>query len=435
MLCFRFILVLALAGPAMALSGFQLQGELGLYGSAIFDGGEYAKNSASLTLTASEKIGESMIRTEIDCFWSTVHETQPDFLVREASWKRIFDISPDGIVRSLTASAGLMRFTWGKSDELRVLDILNPQYMNFVLFDGIEDRKLARLAIGVDIGFGDFSALEVHLLPMAGKTSLDNMAMMPQSMRDLYQAQATWTRFEVRDAWQASQALDDLSLAIRWRDQRFGIDYGFYWYHGTCNMPSFAWTGVDFSNPSDPEALVLREYRHLDMLGIDFETPIGEFVIRGEAALYIKGKGFQLGQAAAIMDASSGGDGIYQKKYLQYVVGFDNRNFLIEKLYLNLQFSQNRILDHQDVLQQDRVETMITARAEYGFERDIVTIKLGFGWFTGRGWQGNPEVLVKIDDGVDLAIGAWLMQFEADDWMYGSYDKMDFGYLKLNIKY
>ena len=122
----RFILVLALTVPVMALQGFALQGELNLYGSAILDGGEYAKNSAELTITASERVGQSMIKTEVDCVWSSVHERQPDILIREASWKRVFEISEEGLLRSVTTSAGMLRFTWGKSDELRVLDIINP---------------------------------------------------------------------------------------------------------------------------------------------------------------------------------------------------------------------------------------------------------------------------------------------------------------------
>ncbi len=428
-------LALTLTVPTLALSGFTLQGELNLYGSAVFDGGEYPRNHAGLTLTASEKIGESMIRAEIDCFWSSVHERQPDFIVREASWKRVFELSESGLIRSLTATAGMVRYTWGKSDELRVLDIINPQYLNFVTFEGIEDRKIGRLAFGLEAGMGDFTALELVVLPLAGKTVLDNLAMMPRSMRDLYLADSAWSRFEVRDAWRSAQSLDDLSLAVRWRDQRFGVDYGLYWYHGYGNLPSFKWTAVDFSNPADPAAVILSEYRKVDMLGIDFETALGEFVIRGEAALYVRGKSFQMGQTPAIADGMSGGDGTLEKKYLQYVAGFDNRNFLVEKLYLNLQFSQNRIIGHDARLQQDGVENTCTARIEYGFDRDIVTLKLGFAWMIGRGWQGNPEVGIKLDDGVDLAVGAWLMQFEAADALYGSYDKMDFGYLKLIAKF
>ncbi len=431
----RFILVLALTVPVMALQGFALQGELNLYGSAILDGGEYAKNSAELTITASERVGQSMIKTEVDCFWSSVHERQPDILIREASWKRVFEISEEGLLRSVTTSAGMLRFTWGKSDELRVLDIINPQYLNFVTFDGIEDRKIGRLAFGLEAGLGDFTAFEVFILPIAGRTVLENQNMMPKAMQDLYAAETRWSQFDVRDAWNAGQGLDNLSLAFRWRDQRFGVDYGLYWYHGYHNLPVFTWTSVDFSNPADPKAVILQEYRKTDMIGFDFEATVGEFVFRGEAAFYVDGKIFQLGQAAAITDGMSGGDGTREKRYFQYVIGFDNRNFLVEKLYLNLQLSQNRIIDHDTALQQDEVETICTARVEYGFDRDIVTLKLGFGWFVSRGWQGNPEVSIKLDDGVDLGLGAWLMQFEATDSMYGSFDKMDFGYVKLTAKF
>ncbi|HPH01727.1 MAG TPA: hypothetical protein PK297_02060 [Spirochaetota bacterium] len=428
---FAFVLIV----PVLALQGFGLQGDLTLYGSAILDGGEYAKNSAEMTFTATERIGESMIRTEVDCFWSSVHGSQPDILIREASWKHVFEVSESGLVRSLTLSAGMLRFTWGKSDELRVLDILNPQYLNFVLFDGIEERKLGRLAFGLEASLGDCTALEAVVLPLAGRTVIENQAMMPKAMRDLYAAGRIWSGFEVRETWEARQSLDDLSLALRWRDQIFGVDYGFYWYHGYHNLPVFKWTNVDFSNPADPLALILQEYRKTDMLGIDFEAALGSFVFRGEVALYVKGKTFQMGQTAAIADAMGGGDGTRAKRYLQYVIGFDNRNFLVEKLYLNLQFSQNRILEHDSVLQQDAVETIGTARVEYGFDRDIVTLKLGFGWFVSRGWQGNPEVSFKIDDGVALGIGAWLMQFEATDPMYGSFDKMDFGYITMSAKF
>lgn len=428
-------LVLSLTVPSLTLSGFAFQGELNLYGSVIFDGGEYQRNHAGLTLSASETVGESMLRTEIDFFWSSVHTSQPDFIVREASWKRIFEISESGLIRSLTATAGMLRYTWGKSDELRVLDIINPQYLNFVTFEGIEDRKIGRLAFGIEASFGDFTALELSILPLAGKTVLDNLALMPKSMRDLYLAAQAWNRFEVRETWKAAQSLDDLSLAVRWRDQRFGVDYGLYWYHGYGNLPVFKWTAVDFSNPLDPAAVVLREYRKVDMLGLDFETTLGEFVIRGEAALYVQGKSFQMGQSAAILDSMGLGDGTLEKRYLQWVVGFDNRNFLVEKLYLNLQFAQSIIFDHDARLQQDHVENTCTARVEYGFARDILTLKLGFAWMIERGWQANPEASIMLDDGVELALGAWLMQFDASDALYGSYDKTDFGYLKLVAKF
>lgn len=418
-----FLIILLIPGLPVGLSALDMGGEVQAYTAAKLNGGEFLKNSALLRLRLQQRIGDGAVRAELDGFYSTVHSNQPALMIKELGYRARFNLD-GGFISRLELQGGLCRYTWGKSDEIRILDILNPQYLNYVTFDPIEERKLGRLAFDLGIKLANGMRLQAILLPILQKSVLDYYPLMPKAMQDAYTLQRTSTNgFSVQQVDPAASGLKQASVGLRFRDSRFGIDYDVYLYHGYFNQPSFFWRSA---------LLVEEEYTIVDMLGMDFETTLGSLGLRGELAWFNNGRMFFL-QPAAIMPPLN--DGTMEKRFLQIVLGVDGRDLLLRGFYFNLQYGFSHIIDYDANLLPRESEHLITWKLEYGFDRNTITVALNGAIYLERGSFINPELSFRITGGGSLNFGVYLITADKEDYMFGTYDGMHFGYLKLSAAF
>jgi hypothetical protein len=425
----------ALLCLTVPLAALEWNGEFTSYGSIAFADGTFPKNEAATLLSAEQRVGDGQIRFSGKIFASSAHDSSPAFLLRELEYTRNFEFA-DSFLREISLQAGLSRFTWGKSDELRILDILNPQYLNFLQFDGIEERKLGRMAISAAVTFGEGSRFELILLPGMSPSVLDNRELMPKALADLYRTAAAFPGISISRMEQGpAGGIGESALALRFRDRIGSFDYDLYLYRGNDNLPGFAWRSADFSNPTNLQGRIEEQYPRLTMLGADCEFPLGSFVLRADLAFFASGKSYAMGGDAGALDAMSGGNGLLVKKSLAFVIGIDTQHFLFPDLYANLQYGMTAVLEHDDRLLAKAVENTLTLRLEYGAAGDRFRPAIGLGWLIDRGLQLNPEYRIRLDDGAGMALGIWLLWMEKTDYLLGDLDGQDFGYLSFHVKY
>lgn len=426
------LIVLLLMAPGSVFS-FKIDGEMETYSGAIFDSSEWIRNSANLRVKSKNSIGPGSLSVECDIAYDSVNGDSPAFIMRQLEYSHSIFLT--GKISELRFGGGLMQFSWGKSDELRIVDILNPQNYNFSLFQEISDRQLGRLALSASITFGMYTTLQVVVLPMERFSMLDNRQLLPSSMAEVQSMSDNG--YISSSIQQASKKIKDTGVAARLTGTLTGpgLDYGFYFYHGNSLLPSFSWSPVTVSSNNTMGLHVERQFPTLDMVGFAFEKALSGFVFQGEIAWFFHGKQHQMTRTAMTNSVASGGNGLLERDLIQYVVGFDHQNFIIKKLYFNLQFSQNYILDHTSILQQDAREDIVTVQFKYDWLQKTVQFETTAIWYMRRGWMINPELSIKLATGAYLHLGAYLIGSDEDDYLLANYNKMDFGYLKFRIQF
>jgi len=418
----RLLGILLLLHLSVAASALTLNGDLRFLTSATFEDGSYLNNELSLILKSKQSLGFGSVNFSLETKYNSVDKDSVQFYLREVEYQHAFEFD-DSVISAFEFKVGLLKFTWGKSDELRVLDILNPQYLNYSYFWGIEDRKLGRLAASAAVVLGETARLELVFMPGLQKSILDNVALMPKGMQDLYTMAAAGTNvaagtsFSVTSSDAGYDSLEDASFAARFRDNKLGFDYDLYFYSGNFNQPAFSWQSL---------SLVEEIYPRVQMVGMDIERPLGGFVVRAEAAMFYEGRMFSTSNPSV-------NNGLAEKPYLQAVVGVDKRNFIITGLYVNLQYGYNKIFDYSSPILQAEDEHLITLNAEWASVRQDVKISANLIRFFDRGWQLNPELDLKVGSAANLILGAYIISAEADDYLLGNYDGLNFGYCQMNV--
>lgn len=426
----RVVQILILFLLTAPLSAFKLDGIMESYSGVIWEDGSWIRNAANLRLKSRSSIGPGSLLLDMDIKYDSVDSAQPGFVFRQLEYSHSFYFTKT--ITEIRLSGGLMQFSWGKSDELRILDVINPQDYNFSLFKDIADRQIGRLALSTTVSFGMYTSLQLVALPMERYSIFENSSLLPASMNQI-QTLAENNYIGYSEAEQ-SKKIEDAGYAAKFTGtiSSAGLDYGFYYYHGNSVLPAYSWKiDTDYTN----NLSATREFPVVDMVGFAFEKSLSGFVIQGEVAWFFKGKKHQMDQVSMTNDVAVGGNGLLERDQLQYVVGFDHQNFIIKGLYFNAQFSQNFIIDHDSRIRQDAREDIITAQAKYDWKQKTYTLELNWLFFLRRGWMLNPELSFKLATGAYLKLGAYLIGADNDDYLLGNYDKKDFAYSKFSVEF
>ncbi|MDD2941557.1 MAG: hypothetical protein PHC51_01190 [bacterium] len=235
--------------------------------------------------------------------------------------------------------------TWGKSDELSAIDIVNPEDMRRGLVRSRTERKIPIPMINLRY-FEEENEGQVVLIPFFKGHEFDfddtDWAAFGNIQSDLPGFRLS------RD--KPDSSLANAELGLRFTSTVDSTDYGISYFHGRDDMPGvstmsapegFSIRGLEATSEdlarysvATMQDLPLTNLRQ-NILGLEFETTDGEFGIRGDMAL-IDRRQF----------LSADGIRPLEKPVVQYVVGADYST--VTDVYFNLQFSQQYIQNYTD---------------------------------------------------------------------------------------
>jgi len=176
---------------------------------------------------------------------------------------------------------GQQQIVWGKTDGLRMLDIINPlDNREFILDDFLDSRIglwSARLNWYTDMG-GTDSEFEFVVVPDARP-----MELAPTGSRWAYALPATppgvalATQTGSKPGWRPS----DIEAGIAWRANISGWDLSLNWFYGWKDAPNML-------KKLTPGLLTFTpKYHHMHTAGGSFSNAFGGMVLRGELAANI----------------------------------------------------------------------------------------------------------------------------------------------------
>jgi len=240
-------------------------------GGAYFSTGDYrhdvnaAFGDAALTLTATDNLsfrGYTDLRVR---FGQQFGENVNSITLREA-WGMYYN-------SFFSVSAGQMIIKWGKTDIFTPLSKFSP--VDYTLRSpDFEDADLGNLLGEITFTPAPFFRLSFVAAPFWNPSILiikpvelpPNMQVsLPEGLR-------------IGNGYYSYGVRGDFMLR--------GFDAGIQHYHGPDLMPGLILLNADYTNPAQP-AIALNGIPYIiNSTGVDFETAVSPFVLRGTAAIY-----------------------------------------------------------------------------------------------------------------------------------------------------
>ena len=239
-------------------------------GGAYLNTGDYkhdvnaAFGDAALTLTATDNLsfrGFADIRMR---FGQQFGENVNSLSLREA-WGMYYN-------SFMSFSAGKKIIKWGKTDMFTPLSRFNP--VDYTLRSpDFEDAELGNILGEITLTPAPFFRLSAVAAPFWNPSVLiikpieipSNMQVtLPEGLRT---GNGYW------------------SFGLRGDFILKGFDVGIQYYHGPDLMPGLTMTNADYTNPTQPAIAVNGIPFIINSTGIDFETVVSPFVLRGTAAI------------------------------------------------------------------------------------------------------------------------------------------------------
>ncbi|OPX30416.1 MAG: hypothetical protein B1H08_01805 [Candidatus Omnitrophica bacterium 4484_171] len=349
-------------------------------------------------------------------------------------------------------SLGKQVVTWGKLDNVIVVDRINPQDFRWFVMDDKQERKDPVWMMQAHY-FGDNYDAELLYIPFFRASKIDffgsdwavfdHLKEAVEKGNYSASAKSIISGVRIKDKDKLTQdTFANGEWGIRFRNRIGNVDCAFYYMYIHSRVPvlrektskgntlkRFLYTPSVNSlnelaalNPANEDLVLEKEYPGMNVIGGDFETIIiGEYGLRGEYGLF-------LGAPYLRSDFS-----YVEKDRLSFGLGIDHTT--AQDWYYNLQFIEDIILDYEELFAQEEYSHEITFNLKKDFLRGNLLFALDCAYSLSYGdSMFNPEVRYKFNGGVEAALGGFI--FEGDSTtLFGRYNAKDLVYMEMKYRF
>ncbi len=337
-----------------------------------------------------KSFGKSLMFVSFNLNQNSILEEQNGFKLLEA----YFDYSAE----HWSLRAGRQLIIWGAADGLRITDLISPMDMTEFLARDYDDIRMPVEALK----FGYFKgAMKLELvyvpifksfvLPINPKNPWAVSMPVPSNM-ELVMQEEQKPDFTLKN----SEFGGRLSFNLP------GIDFSLAALHTYDKMPVF------MSNIQNGTIEITPEYHRMTFVGGDFSKPLGQFVIRGEAAFNFD-KRFVTQQIPTQLQKHNA---------INVLLGIDW--YAPNEWMLGLQVANDAILDYNEELLQEKNTTLLTFNVSKNLLNstlklsDFIYVDLNNGGFFSR-----FSADYSLNDQIHLLVG--YDHFDGDKGMFGVY--------------
>lgn len=304
---------------------------------------------------------------------------------------------------------------WGKTDQISPVDNLNPQDMREFFIPDLEERKIpdwmARLRLFPgDLGPAGAIALEAVFIPFPARNEFDWTGN-------------TWALLGVEDQGlridedEPDKGLDHAGYGLRAATTASGWDLAVSWLQADEKTPHLR---LDPFNPRGPT--LQADYGRQNIFGFEFETTLGGFGFRGEAA-YADRQSLNTGD----FDPAS-------SPVSTWVLGLD---YIGEAdWYANIQLSHQHLFEYdEDTLFLERDNFYLNGELNREFWRGNLMLKLRYAVdIIDGGSFLTPEAILTYFKNLELSLGTNLF-FGPRDSLFGHYRDNDQAFLQATYRF
>lgn len=324
----------------------------------------------------------------------------------------------DIFFNSMDIRIGKQQIIWGKADGVFITDVISPKDMREFLLPDFDEIRMGVTAIKVDYYLGN-NTLEFVFVPAFTPTKLPEQDSIWSPKMDFnIQPIFDYSQKEV------AQNLKNSEIFLKFSVLSSAIDFeimGGYMWDDDPTLHTFKL--IDPATAQVDSITVTPQHHRLGLFGGSFSTTLGSIVIRGEGA-YISGKYFPSIEQSIV-------DGVVEKSYIHYLLGFD---FSLANIKMSLQFIQQVILNYNEYISNHEFENTMTFLAQKDFLRETLFLEL----FTYIGLNNGDSLVrlkatYKLVDGFEILLGANI--FNGSKGRFGQYNGNDMLYMKFKYSF
>ena len=344
---------------------------------------------------------------------------------------------------NFTLTVGKQIKRWGKSDQISVIDTLNPQNTTEFIIPDYEERKIpvwmADIAYrkndffieGFFIPFFESNEFEYFGTDWAAFTHLkDNIedSSLPGGQKSYFSAIGI-------NETEPDNGSDSFEVAFRVGGTVNKFDIGFSYHYANEDIPYFKSFPVKNLSVSAPGSIrdilsspglsltnesVEVEYLRSHIFGFEFETILSAFGVRGEAA-------FKDNESFLTQSLTS-----VRKPTVSWIIGADYTS--ADEWYLNLQFAHQHITNYDNtILIHNQDNYFILGEISKPVLSDWLAASIeGSVLLSDSSYYISPRLIYTYVQNLEVILG--LNLFEGSETsLYGQYDNND--QIFINLKY
>jgi hypothetical protein len=332
------------------------------------------------------------------------------------------DIYFESLIDSVNIKMGRLIYTWGTSDEVKPVDIINPQDYSNLYFTPLRERKYGVISGTMSVFFTENFFIEGVAVPEFRPSEMASSVFVTNQMREI---SGNTVFYALNDPVLPEEKISSSSYAGRAGLTVFDVDMHGNYFYGYDKLPVYE---MEFTGA--PSIVISPVYKKIQMFGFDFQRALlWGISVRGEIAYFERGKFFSYDSSSLIADFSTGGNGTVEKDYIEYTVGFDDQNFIFDDLYLNLQFHQKIIKGYEEEIAKEQYTNLVIWNIRYFMFNQKFRVSTQGAYDIGdKSVYGNAEFMVKLADNFELTLGAWFIKGD-EDTDIGQFDANDMGYI------
>ncbi len=400
-----------------------------LFQPAIISGAETNSNDVTVFLSLQS-----------DYLWFGPQEVEDDYDLD------LFEAYVRFVHNPIELTIGKQIVRWGKTDQISPVDNLNPQDLREFITEDYEDRKIpifmARLLVPLKLFtvesvyipffeparidyYGTDWAIYQHLKADAQRAPISPLLKQYVQQREVEESEPAHTL-------QNGEA--GVRITTTLKDWDVGISYLYTWE----DLPHFSSFPIKNLRVKDSASFdsveqslkniivtdedIKVDYKRCNVAGLEFESTIGDFGIRGEFAYFSK-------QSFIASDLRSRETPVYH-----YVLGIDYAG--ANDWYANIQLS-HQILDNysREMLYMNKHNIFLNGKLRKGFWNGDLACRIKYNiGLSEKSYYINPSLLIKYFDNLEITLGMDILGGN-DDTLLGYYDKNDQYYLKVKYIY
>jgi hypothetical protein len=320
----------------------------------------------------------------------------------------------------MDARLGKQQVVWGKTDGFRVLDAVNPlDYKEFVLNDFLDSRIPLWMA-KMEYYFTFEYSLQALIIPemqffeqahAGSEYELNVLSAVPEGVQHIV----------INDTREPDESFEHTEYGLKFTGFHEGWDFTLNYLYSWDDVPAIK-LALDTSTGT---LTASPEHERAHIVGGSFANVFWDAVVRGEMAAKI-GTYFNV-------DDPTVRDMVVEKTLLSYALAFERDLFDISWL---LQVLQETILDYDDAITSDQVDTKITLRGSKTFMNETLEMVLStiYG-VNDTEFVIRPSVEYDISDSTNIKVGADFFEGGDEDTMFGQFDDKDRLYMELKYSF
>jgi len=308
---------------------------------------------------------------------------------------------------------GKQQVVWGKSDGLKVLDIVNPQNFREFILDDFDQSRIPLWTANTEIPFNNVT-LQLLLIPDQTYHEFATTGSSYQfTSPTIIPPTPPGANVAIKPTVKPDKVLQDADAGFRISTFTHGWDLTFnYLYHYDDTPVLFRTINID-SNGLNIN--INPQYKRTHLIGGTFSNTFGDLTLRGEVG-YLTDKYISTTNPT---DA----DGVVKTGELKYVLGFDWYGFT--DTLLSMQIFQTHLNNHQSEMIRDELNTQITFLIKQDYMNETLHAEVLFLHdMDYEDGMARPKLTYEYNDEINIYVGADI--FYGDKYgLFGQFKETD----------